>query len=434
MPNLRPKRAGGKSHADVTSRDKIEEDGTLLQNGPQIIKRILRVLSAREIHRVSGVCRTWQKYAALVLKERRRVLTIITSKQNRRRTEREVIVDNPETKRFLRDLDMDCGLAIMFREFERRSLDTSPDTSSGAEVEDRMDFEAMDSHLSPSSTVIGALCSTRIFGTSADWSGREQQFPYQGLSALLVPKSLPEGTQISHFSLSLTQAKKMVKSELNRATFAWAYQWPKDQVTKCIIVMAAKFVETQMHQELLSAIRSLQDGDVALAGGVTNEVYSSEFSIDETELYRASEYDDDYDEESEEYFSIMHPAYVGIAFGGENVRAASLVIGEDDRTKESVGKRLTELKAKVEAWGECRQKFGFMFASCSRGRPLIDADNAAAVVFKELMPDIPLTGFFSNGEFGWDFPLPLAQSTKKPKLSDNFVVDCAVTIAIVGFV
>uniref|UniRef100_A0A914W8F6 F-box domain-containing protein n=2 Tax=Plectus sambesii TaxID=2011161 RepID=A0A914W8F6_9BILA len=429
MPNLRPKRPGGKSHADVISKNKMEEVGTLLQNGPHLIKRILRVFSAREIHRVSGVCRTWQKYAGLVLKERRRVLTMIVPRYYNHYgpPAPPANVDNPEMKRFLRDLDMDCGVAFMFEGMTHvpsldrpASIAIPPWTPSR-----RVNVEEIISCLTPSSVVIGALSYEGLISTLASYP-EHRHIANDCLSAFLVPKSLPEGTHMSHFSLSLTQAEKVVKRKLNKATFAQVFQWPEDQPAKCIIMITTDFVPTQVVRKLLRAIRVLHDGEVALAGGL-GEVFSSAFS---PENYRPSAYeiDDDTDESS------TMPVFGGLVFGGENVRAASLVIGEDDRTKESVRERLMELKAKVEAWGECRQKFGFVFASCIRGWELFHAYDVEIAVFKELMPDIPLNGMCTEGEYGWDFPLPLAQPAKKSRRSNDAVLIRTNSFAIVGFV
>uniref|UniRef100_A0A914WYZ5 F-box domain-containing protein n=1 Tax=Plectus sambesii TaxID=2011161 RepID=A0A914WYZ5_9BILA len=384
-----------------------EELGAMLQRGPHIIECILRTLSARELHRVSRVCRAWQKYAALLLKERRRRIVMMAVTKQKQRTSHAVIVDNPDTKRFLRDLDMECRLAIMFLTGPRPSYAYSSPVATPS-LSANMNFKTMHSYLTSSSTLFGAVCSSGIIGTSSDGSYHEQQqSAVDCMDAILVPKLLPEGTRMSQFSLSLTRAKELAKSELDRATLAQTLQWPKDQVIKCVILVSSQFVPSQVDRKLLSAIRGLHDGQVALAGGVADEVYSS---------------------------ACVKPALVGLVFGGENVRATSLVIGQDDRTKESVRERLAELKANVEAWGKCRQKFGFMFAWCGRGCTLFEADNVVAGAFKELMPNIPLTGMFSLGEYGWDFPLPLAQSAEKPKSSDVTLLRGTTSFAVVGFV
>uniref|UniRef100_A0A914WIZ5 F-box domain-containing protein n=1 Tax=Plectus sambesii TaxID=2011161 RepID=A0A914WIZ5_9BILA len=415
----------------------MEEVAVLLQSAPQIIKRILRAMSARELHRVSRVCRTWQKYAVLVLKERRHVLTMTATGLNQDNSHA-AIVDNSETKQFLQDLDLDCGLAVMFQ-----GIPHPPDTWSSSFATHtssaHMDYKAMRSYFTPSSSLIGAVCSEGIIGTSSDGSYHEQKEPaVDCLSAFLMPKSLPEGAQMSHFSVSLNQAKELAKSELDRATLAQEFQWPEDEAVKCIIMVAAEIVLSQMpinvDRKLFGAIRVLYDGQVALAGGVADQVFSSAYSTVEKDPRSADEYVDDNYDDDEADFSIVKPAFVGLLFGGENVRAASLVIGQDDQTKESVRERLAELKEKVEAWGECRQKFGFMFASCGRDRPIVDVDESEAEIFKELMPDIPLTGFFSSAEFGWDFPLPLAQQGENVKLSVNTLLYGTTTFAVVGFV
>uniref|UniRef100_A0A914UKH4 F-box domain-containing protein n=1 Tax=Plectus sambesii TaxID=2011161 RepID=A0A914UKH4_9BILA len=426
----------------------MEEIGTLLLNGSHIIKPILRALSARELHCVSRVCQTWQKYVTVVLKERRRVLTMTATQLNQENA-LEAVVDNPETKRFLQDVDMDCGLTIMFLKIPRPwpRPHKAGDPPLSPQKDGIMDIESMRSCLTPSSALIGAVCTSGIIGTSVDGSCHEQKEHQEPdvdcLSAFLIPKSLPEGTQMSHFSLSLTQAKKLAKSEPNKATFVQAFQWPEDQAIKCIILMAGECVSTTVNRELASAIRTVYGGEVAFAGGITDQVLSYDCLIaekdrrsdDENDEYDENEeYDDDDDVDYDIDLSLMELAFVGLVFGGENVRAASLVIGKDDRTKESIGERLMELKAKVEAWGECRQKFGFAFAHCLRDRALYDADEITLELFKELMPDIPLNGMFSFGEFGWDFPLPLAQPAKKYKPWIDDALSYTITFAIVGFV
>uniref|UniRef100_A0A914UKZ9 F-box domain-containing protein n=1 Tax=Plectus sambesii TaxID=2011161 RepID=A0A914UKZ9_9BILA len=415
----------------------MEEVGALLQSAPHLIKRILRALSARELHRVSRVCRTWQKYAALVLKERRRVLAMIVPRYYNHYgpPAPPANVDNPEMKRFLRDLDMDCGVAIMFDGMTHvPSLDRPASVAIPPWTPSRrINVTEILSCLTPSSVVIGARSYEGLISTLASYP-EYRHIANDCVIAFLVPKSLPEGVQVSHFSLSLTRAKEVVKRKLNRGSFAEVFNWPKDQPAKCIILMTADFVPTQVNRQLLSAIRALHDGQVALAGGL-GEVFSSAFSSAEKDHCSADEYDGDDDGDDEAGFSIIKPAFVGLLFGGENVRAASLVIGQDDQTKESVRERLMELKAKVEAWGECRQKFGFVFTSCIRGWELFRADDVEIAVFKELMPDIPLNGMCTEGEYGWDFPLPLApQPAKKSKRSNDAVLISTNTFGIVGFV
>jgi hypothetical protein len=132
----------------------------------------------------------------------------------------------------------------------------------------------------------------------------------------------------------------------------------------------------------------------------------------------------------------QNPAIVGLLFGGENIRAASLVIGQRDNTKDDVRKRLMELKATVATWGECKQKLGFMFACCGRGEGLHGATDVETGIFKELMPDVLLNGMFSLGEFGWDFltPSPVEQPAKKKPKQNDIILGYTTTIAVVGFV
>src|SRR5262249_3730554 len=131
--------------------------------------------------------------------------------------------------------------------------------------------------------------------------------------------------------------------------------------------------------------------------------------------------------------------YVGVVFGGENVRAASSIIGWPGMTDEDARKRLTELKATVDVWGECKQKLAFMFASaissCADPKEF-GAGHLQTDIFKELMPDVPLNGMFSEKwTYGWNFPAASFERSATEPDSENVIQFGNFTyIAIVGFV
>lgn len=71
-----------------------------------------------------------------------------------------------------------------------------------------------------------------VAGTSANGSCHEHQNPRNDcLSAYLLPKYSREGAHVTHFSMSLAQAKQLVKTELNKTTLEEAFNWPGDVIT-----------------------------------------------------------------------------------------------------------------------------------------------------------------------------------------------------------
>ena len=90
---------------------------------------------------------------------------------------------------------------------------------------------------------------------------------------------------------------------------------------------------------------------------------------------------------------------LGIAFCGENVRCASVVVERTVKTKAALEKRIQKLK-------DCKfpekDSFAFMFACIGRGFHHYNITNLEADVFRKAFPNTPLFGCFGNGEVGFD--------------------------------
>lgn len=96
----------------------------------------------------------------------------------------------------------------------------------------------------------------------------------------------------------------------------------------------------------------------------------------------------------------MEPVLLGLAFCGEHIKMASVVLRSSLRTKEEVERALRKLtKAHVPQ----RKSIGFMFACIGRGQHFYNQTNVEADVFRKLFPKTPLLGFFGNGEVGYDY-------------------------------
>lgn len=108
---------------------------------------------------------------------------------------------------------------------------------------------------------------------------------------------------------------------------------------------------------------------------------------------------------------------MGVAFCGENIKMASVVLRSDVQTPADVETSLKKLKdAKIP---EDSNTICFMFACIGRGQGYYDGkQNVEADAFHKLFPNTPLFGFFGNGEVGFDY---LPDYSKSASEQDNTV-------------
>lgn len=87
-------------------------------------------------------------------------------------------------------------------------------------------------------------------------------------------------------------------------------------------------------------------------------------------------------------------------FSGENVQVASVVIDARMLTSEEVGYELALFKKTGLLENQC---FAFMFACVDKGCQKYLVPNFESSIFRNIYPDVPLTGVFGNGEIGIHF-------------------------------
>ena len=92
---------------------------------------------------------------------------------------------------------------------------------------------------------------------------------------------------------------------------------------------------------------------------------------------------------------------MGVAFCGESIKMASVVLRSSVRNPKDVETTLQKLKnAKVPE----ENSIAFMFACIGRGHSYYDnQQNVEADAFHKMFPKTPLFGFFGNGEVGFDY-------------------------------
>lgn len=90
----------------------------------------------------------------------------------------------------------------------------------------------------------------------------------------------------------------------------------------------------------------------------------------------------------------------GIVFCGEDLQMASVVLDQSVTTLKSAEMTIQRLKQTNIStdWS-----LGFMFACIGRGHYHYHAENVETKAFRKHFPNIPLFGFFGNGEVGHNY-------------------------------
>ncbi len=112
---------------------------------------------------------------------------------------------------------------------------------------------------------------------------------------------------------------------------------------------------------------------------------------------------------------------LGVAFYGEHVRAASVIIDSRVQSREEVEKCL--LRLKNTGLPESNNTLGFMFACLGRGAYHYHKANVEADAFRRFFPRVPLAGFFGNGEIGFDYLPNFAAGETEVSLLRTVVVE-----------
>ena len=91
---------------------------------------------------------------------------------------------------------------------------------------------------------------------------------------------------------------------------------------------------------------------------------------------------------------------VGLALSGPKIQGASVLLEQDVSSPKAAEATIQRLKA---ANLPERNTLGFMFACVGRGHNYYNNQpNVEADTFRKVFPNIPLFGFFGNGEIGCD--------------------------------
>lgn len=114
------------------------------------------------------------------------------------------------------------------------------------------------------------------------------------------------------------------------------------------------------------------------------------------------------------------PKFAGVAFSGDNVKAASAVFDPEDL--ELLEQELREFKQTLDfdtdVTSRTSRTIGFLFTCSGRGPAMFNEPNAETALMNKVFPGVLFTGLFGDGEFGENF-WPKDHATASTKLQED---------------
>ncbi|XP_023240337.1 F-box only protein 22-like [Centruroides sculpturatus] len=413
------------------SRITDEGIGIVLSSMPPIVENILKNFCIKDLKRCGNVCKLWHNVSKVIAKQRHDIFRIFKIYEGRRCCVSSHSVHNSEQSCYAQN-KVDIGvhfydvlktarsepeLVILFgsnkifkkpenyfsnftsytnsepicrkRKRKSKSAEESYIVSDRNHYNDSLtDF--LESNL-PRSCRIVSCAGLGIVGTPIyNVTPIEAEFA-PGLSALFLPM-LP-GIEIYQFSISKSHEKALRKND-NVNSFVYELMGiPKDKHLGCLLIFFQHNPDNLLTAKtIIEHYLTKQDNQLAIGGAVVDKIAAPTKNGEEA-----------------------YKLFTGLAFAGDNIQTASIILDKDINTEEKVLAKLTKLKNCNIPENNC---IAFMFACCGRGCGLYNKSNVEAEAFHKIFPNVPLFGLFGRGEIGNEY---LPQNGKK--VHSNFDKD-----------
>ncbi|XP_032870929.1 F-box only protein 22 [Amblyraja radiata] len=376
--DFRPPPGSGASRAmDVAE---LRSGGSVLSTVAEVVEQILFCLPTKSLQRSASVCRLWSDCARRVLRRHRRLSWITTKGHayadgehgqhflvNKMIEELEEVYVLPETVLYMAGTDTFCVQSSSRWRKERR--DESAMKSKDAEVATK--FEKL---LPMNCKLLGISCPGIVYTPMGNGKQRPLEVE-DGIAgfALLLPKI--EGVTIRCFHLSNKDLKNNTFDQ-RKLQAAGLLDNPD---LRTVLLFGYNTYKPPAVDFIQRLTKPINGRNTIVVGGYGDRVFSpSSESIDARHMYGT----------------------VGLSFSGKPIQAASILLDEDVVTPESVETAMKRLKA---ANIPEHNTVGFMCACIGRGQNYYSMmENVEADAFRKQFPNIPLFGFFGNGEIGCD--------------------------------
>ncbi|CAN8026281.1 unnamed protein product [Ixodes persulcatus] len=364
--------------------------GHLLSSSADIAERILRFMNGRQLNTCARVCSLWNSTAQRLKCRRAKFSHCFEMLKRKRKAasgssgEPSSDISEEAADRFLRQLRgawCEPRHALVFAT-SKASTFLSPGRSQRTCTDDHLEVaRVVGSHL-PSACHLLLGRASGVVGTPGDGHPTELE-RCQGVSGLLLPSVLPDGTRVRPFAVTQAHVRKQSRGDDWYATdeFKTLAGLPVGDATrdvKCVLWFIGSDLdegENDVAAEMVDDfVASCGPHRFALGGAVLDSLAAAQAD---------------------------RVVCAGLCFSGDGVRSASVVLPPEVRGAQAVEKELRRLKVDsgFGSWG-AGQTLGFAFACVARGAGHHGRPNVEADAFARVFPGVPLIGLFGNGEIG----------------------------------
>ncbi|MBN3301349.1 F-box only protein 22 [Amia ocellicauda] len=341
--------------------------GYILSNVAEVVERILTFVPTKSLLRIACVCRLWKECARRVLRTQQRMAWVSATGSasfgggghalcKTMKEEVEKVFLLPQTVLLMADSETFNGQHCPNRQKKARTA-----CSSTAATELRK-------LLPKGCEVLGITAPGIVLTPTGSHSAQPKEFQEgEAGFALMFPNM--EGINIRPFHFC---KQSLTKTSLEEAGLV------NNPDLRVVLLFGYEAFKSGAARFLTEVLAPLAQAKILIAGGHVENVFSP----------------------SPECCSPGSYGVVGLALSGPRIQGASVLLDQDVSTEKSAEAAVQRLKS---AGLPERNTVAFMFACVGRGHNYYNGKhNVEADAFRKVFPNIPLFGFFGNGEIGCD--------------------------------
>ncbi|XP_048040244.1 F-box only protein 22 [Megalobrama amblycephala] len=341
--------------------------GYVLSNVAEVVERILTFVPTKSLFRIASVCRLWRNCARRVLRTRQRFTWLSASGSS-------IYEEHVLLRSMTQDLENICLLpqtALVMVNHENFSESVSNRLRKARKCEEEVESDPVKKlkRLLPSSCDILGIVAPGIVVTPSGSPNSPPQEHEEGEAGFSLLFSAMDGITIRPFHFC---KKTLSETAMEEAGLI------NNPDLKVVLLFDYDTYKSGGGRFLNKLLEPLSQSNVLIVGGQVEEVFSINTSCCSSGSFGA----------------------VGLTFSGSKIQGASVLIEQDINSPKAAEATIQRLKA---ANIPEKNTMGFMFACVGRGHNIYnDQRNVEADAFRKIFSNIPLLGFFGNGEIGCD--------------------------------
>ncbi|KAM9312459.1 F-box only protein 22 [Gastrophryne carolinensis] len=344
----------------------------VLSSLAEVVERVMSFLPSKALLRAACVCRLWRNCAWRILKAREKVTWISSIGAG------DVILDNHSLVHIVQEeiekIYIIPDLFLYFTDSESLNDYRLSSRIKKEKKKRRAETAAALEKLLPKECQVIGLCTPGIVVTpmgSANNQPTEIKDEESGF-ALLFPKI--SGVKIQKFQFFKDAKNKIFDgSQLEEAGLT------NNPDLRVVLIFGYNTWRNGSTRFLHEILNPLNEKSIIIAGGHIDHLttFSSQAETHGTDCI----------------------GVVGLALSGSQIQGATVLLGRDVFKEKAVDSVMQRLKA---ANIPLENTVGLMFACIGRGEEHYKKQNVESSSFRKHFPNVPLFGFFGNGEIGCD--------------------------------